>query len=276
MKSIAAVSVRLGLVSLLLACTGCLPADTRPPPGEAILTISADEALLSGFDTSDGWRIEYHRYVLSLGEVGLAGEGCNPYAESDYLRIVDLRRPGGQTVNTMHALGACELSFRLQSPNPSAVLGPGVDEATRAFMRTPAADAFGPGRGVVVQVAGTARRADRVVRFDWSFRRNLVYEGCGTVSFEPERTQTLDLRVHGATLFQEPPGAASAAPAFEAFAAADADADGEVTLDELAQVGAATPGPHATLLEQLYLGRMPRLPHLGDADSCSPAPLPDD
>ena len=90
-----------------LATMGCLPRDTRPEPGSIATTVTGEDALQTGFTTSDGWDIAFDEFFISLGEVGLEGDACNPYAESDYLRILDVRQPGAQRLNLMYALGSC-------------------------------------------------------------------------------------------------------------------------------------------------------------------------
>jgi hypothetical protein len=269
---------RLALLAglLALAPSGCLPADTRPAPGQVVLTISGDSAFTSGVATADGWQIDYDRFVLSIGEVGLQGDACNPYAEIDYLRIVDLRQPGPHLLSTMHALGRCEPTFRLQSPTASALLGAGVDEATRDFMRTPAGDAFVERAGVALLVAGRARRDGppaAEVRFRWAFRRDLEYSGCEPLDFRGEEAGAVDISVRAAALFQLAAGD-PAGPTFGPIAAADRDGDGEVTLAELGGTPhAGEDGSPGTLAEHLYLVLVPRLPRFADTDRCTAAPL---
>src|SRR5690606_20533501 len=97
------------IASLPLAT--CLPEDARPEPGVAIASASADPGLASGFITADGWSVTFTTFLLTVGELDLGGDDCTPYAESDYLRLLDLRQPGPQRLALLHGLGDCDIAF---------------------------------------------------------------------------------------------------------------------------------------------------------------------
>jgi len=271
-------SFGLTLLTLALvpgALTGCLPADTRPEPGSTATTVVGETALDAGITTADGWHISFDEFLISLGEIGLEGDDCNPYAESDYLRILDMRQPGAQRLNLMHALGTCEFSFLFEDPSADAVLGSGVDEADKDRMRTAGSDPFVEQSGVTLYVAGSATRADERYRFDWSFRHNLEYTDCGTVEFESGASDEVEIRIRGQVLFQSE--LADDAPLqFDDYASADADADGNVTLEELHSVSLPAGSDFSTLGERLYLGLVPEVPRFRNSDSCVAAEPEDD
>jgi hypothetical protein len=94
--------------------------------------------------------------------------------------------------------------------------------------------------GVALHLAGSATRGESSKSFAWSIRDNLIYgpvDGCGDTTFTTDTTTMLDIRVSTRALFSDPtlsggvPGSH-----FDAFSAADADADGEITLEELDQL----------------------------------------
>jgi hypothetical protein len=265
---------RVALLALCVCLQACLPNDTRPAPGRLQLSVAADEALLSSITTADGWQITYERFVVSMGEVELEGDDCSSYAESDYLRVLELRGPGPHLLNTNYAFGNCELSFRLQNPGEDAVLGLGVDEATKALLRTPGSDTFVRDRPASLHVEGSALKSGATRRFAWSFRRDLEYTDCGTIALGSDDAQSLEIRMQGATLFQDRPEAADAELVFEPYAAADTDSDGVITLDELAAVPLVE-GPFASLGARLYFGLVPSLPTLGEGGSCQARPHDD-
>lgn len=260
---------RLALVLIVAPglLTDCLPADTRPEPGVITTSAVGEDALRTGFATADGWDIAFDEYLISLGEIALEGDACNPYAETDYLRILDMRQPGAQRLNLMHALGTCEFSFRLEDPNRDAVLGNGVDEATKTMMRTAGSDAFVRDSGISLHVAGSALRADEHYRFEWSFRQSLEYTNCGLLEFESGASGEDEIHVVGRVLFQDGPD--DGAPLqFDAYAASDLDGDGTITLDELNAVPLPEGPDYATLAERLYLGLVPKVPRFRDSTEC--------
>jgi hypothetical protein len=220
-------------VFTVVCSAGCLPIDTRPPPGRAVVTVSSDDTS-SGWTTDDGWLVRYERQLISLGNVGVVEGPCALYAESHYVRILDLSGTEPQKLALVYALGTCPVIFEVRQPPEEVVLGAGVDDEEVALLRTVGSDPYIQERGVGLHLAGTATRGETTLGFAWSFRENLIYPGCVDVAFAPEATTTLDVRVGTAALFSDPALSAGAPGShFDPFAAADADADGEVTLDEL-------------------------------------------
>lgn len=269
--------VSLMFMSLVLqsALTACLPADTRPEPGSLATSVVGEDALRTGFVTTDGWELSFDEFLISLGEVVLEGDDCNPYAESDYLRILDMRQPGAQRLNLMAALGTCEFSFLVEDPSRDAVLGSGVDEASKDMMRTAGSDPFVEGRGVALHVTGSAVRASELYRFAWNFRQNLQYSECGELELESGASDELEIGIRGRVLFQA--SLADDAPLhFDDYAGADVDADGNITLEELHGISLPASDDYTTLGERLYLGLVPEVARFRDSAACSIAEPEDD
>jgi hypothetical protein len=262
---------------LLVAFTaGCLPDDTRPPPGRLTVAIAASEPR-SEFDTDDGWRISYDAFLLGVGQVELGGDDCNPYTESDYLRLLDLRRSGSQRLNIAYALGGCELSFQVGVPSRDTVLGEGVEESAAQAMHEPGSDAFVDDAGTVLYAAGRAVRGERELSFAWSFRRELEYPECTTVTLGGEDELDVELEALPSVLFRDSIEPAETALRFQPYAAADLDGDDIVTLDELATVPVdpRPEEPFSTLAERLYLGLVPAVVRAPGGASCR-ARIPED
>ena len=261
------------LASLVTIAAACLPDDTRPEPGRLRLTVTADEAIASGVTTVDGWAITFDRFWLSLGEVRLEGDDCSPYAEGDYLRILDLRVPGAQTLNTSYALGDCELGFQLRAPRDDTVLGSGIDAEVETFMRTAASDAFvTEASGVVLHVAGSAMKSEATFEFAWSFRQRFDYL-CEVITFRGGDSHTLDVEIRGGALFRDRTGDEHADLRFDPHAGADRDGDAAITLEELDAVPLGAGSDFRTLATRLYLGLVPQLANLRGPDPCFVAPL---
>ncbi|MBI3205889.1 MAG: hypothetical protein HYZ29_30415 [Myxococcales bacterium] len=283
---------RLGasLVACGAAAQACLPGETRPPPGGLTVTATADQPVVTGLTTADGWKVRFDRFVMSLGYVSLdRDDACDTYAGANYGRLLDFVRSSPQRVGAVYAVGDCQLGFRVPEPPSSAVLGEGVTAGDLDFMRAESSDKYATDAGITLRVAGAAEKGGTTKTFDWAFRRALVYEDCGvgggspSISLASEASETLDLLIRGQALFQTDLDDQSAELRFEPFARADdehGDGDGNVTLDELAalplgELGKAS-GPWATdttkwksFRDYLYLGLVPTVPRFRATGRCS-------
>jgi hypothetical protein len=287
-----------------LSAGGCLPADTRPLPGRALVSVHASDSLLDGItagETEDGWAIEYQRVLLGLGRVNLGGDRCTTYSDADYTRLFDMLLPGAQKVSEQYALGACDFNFGVVPPSAESLLGRGVSEADAVFMRTPAGDAALPARGISIHVEGRATRGRASEHFAWSFRWRVAYRDCAA-TLDGERVsglqlasgdeQEVEIQISGEALFRDDPDPELGKLRFAALAAADQEsgnADGEVSLDELRRVklanlpgapgyqrlGTADPpdlppfvGAEPTLEDYLYVSGFPGVARFRDTGSC--------
>ena len=247
------------------APTGCLPGDTRPEPASILLTVETSAASRDGVKTADGWEITFERGLVSIGDAALDGDACNAYANARYERVFSAPTTGAQKLSLVYGLGQCSLRLRLRSPSSDALLGEGASARDLAALREPGTDAWsakvagtsggkggpmsgfsgqGGVNGTALRVVGHARKGGIEKRFAWSFRGNVTLKDCGSAAEDGGVTTSLDL--HGGDVREIP---VTLAPeelfrlregaeglAFEPFAAADANDDGTVTLDELAAV----------------------------------------
>ena len=244
-------------LALLLALTAtlesCLPPDDRPPPGHLLVTASPSPAVEEGVVTVDGWHLTFQRVTAGIGRVSI---GDCAYVDSHYDRLLDVTRGGGQKVNEQFGLGACDFGFRVAVPQTDALLGAGMTEADRAVMRAPGTDPYATDAGVTVWIEGTASRAGETKGFRWLFRQPYRYESCEVevngstlvgVNLVGNDRQTFDIRIAAERLFRDDIQEATAALRFDPFAAADANGDGQITLEELGKVQLSKirgPGPY--------------------------------
>jgi hypothetical protein len=271
---------------------GCLPDDTRPPPGSVLVTLAATEELLEPLPTADGWTIALERLVIGLGTVELHGEDCTPYAQAHYSRLFDFTEPVApdQRLGLVYGLGTCSLEFRVRAPHTDALLGPGVGRADIEAMRIEVLeDGNAEPQRTSVWAVGEATRADGTSkRFDWMFRRRYNIKECAP---GPEGQPGSSLEIHGGETFEHTvvidgaqlfrPGAASDSPlVFDPFAAADANDDGAITLAELSEVtipidpevipeGGTSQLLGRTVADLLYEVQLPRLAGLEGAGICN-------
>lgn len=237
-----------------LAAAGCLPGDTRPEPGMLVVTVAPSDATKNGFVTSDGWTITFDRFLTAVGDVDLdpdpdgADTSCNDYSETNYERLFDFTVAGEERVGVVYGLGTCSLEYRMRAPSDDVVLGTGADEDVAQLMRIEQPDAYTDGARVAVAAIGSATKDGVTKTFSWPFRRGYEVDRCAATAGEgyasvfrlrggEEKTITLEVRAE--ELFRRAP--IDEAPlVFDSYAAADLDANGEITLTELALVPAST------------------------------------
>jgi hypothetical protein len=251
----------------------CVPADTRPPPGRLTMTVSPSPAVANGVTTVDGWRVTFDRVFVALGDESLA-DNCAIYGEAEYDRVINLHAGASQHLGVLHALGKCDLRFRLGPPSSDAVLGAQVSEADKAQMRAPFKDPYtglspnGAGAGLDIQ--GTASRDDNgtgvttTKKFHLIYRRRIRYQRCTsesppadastveltalrafsdagpTVSLEGKEEVVFDLVLEPEAMLRDDPNPSAGVLRFNPFALADRDNNGEITLDELRTVTIAS------------------------------------
>jgi hypothetical protein len=234
-----------GGVFAAASLVSCLQPDTKPPPGSMFITVSPSDAVTGGTMTADGWAISFDRVLLGIGNAAI--DDCIAYADTRYDRILDPKADPGQKLVVLYGLGSCTFRFRVSAPSSDAILGAGVSEADKTFMRSPGADPTEG--GVAVDISGSAARDGFVERFHWSFRRATRFRSCvaafddggpsGLIRFESNQALAYDLVVSAEALFRSD---GRAPLAFDPVAAADlvyGDRDGIITLDELGRVAPA-------------------------------------
>jgi hypothetical protein len=260
-----------------------------------LVTVTANEQVLSGIpSTEDGWSIGYQRFLVSIGGASLDGKSCNGYSDARYGRVLDVQNPDPQKLSISYALGQCDFGFRISNPSVDSLLGVGVTEADKTFMRTPGTDLYSLDQGVSIYVEGTATKGTTSKHFAWSFRQRVRYEKCavevnGTpvqgLALAQREAVEVPIEMHGEALFQDSLDPTGAKLRFEPIAAADTtfgDNDGEVTLSELGKVklsdvGSATTYVDAdggtsqwkTLEDYLYLALFPAVARYRGDGTCT-------
>ncbi|MEP7120863.1 MAG: hypothetical protein ABJE95_08140 [Byssovorax sp.] len=291
---------RIIAAALLLA--GCLPGDTRPPPAAIHLTVEPSPAVTDGLTTVDGWHISFERLLLGIGDarLGALGSGnadpdesvCTIYANARYERLFDVTVGGRQPLSDIYGIGTCGVSFAVtvpygwSGPLGATPLGPGVSAKDLAFMRDSSHHTLESNHPRSVYVRGQATRDTTTKRFEWSFRDLYVLRGCvdaSGVGYTSDVILTsgaelpLPVVIHGEELFRAS-GSDDSPLRFDALAAADADGDHVITLEELhgtvdavseANGGAArADGGPPSLADLLEYQLVPRMMRLRDSGPC--------
>jgi len=238
----------LTFASVVLA-TACLPQDTRPPPAEVTVTVSASELTLSDIpaaSTADGYDIHLERLLVNLGQEDVGGgdgvTGCSEYSSPGYTRLFDFKHVKTPLeLGLAYAAGHCPFGFTLRFPNLETKLGAGANEDDRTLMRTPGSDPIAMDDGISVYIAGSGERGDERKHFAWALRRRIRFSDCGVPTSNGILTTGLDLpsdgkthvniEIQGEALFRG--SGLDALAHFAPYAQADADGDGEIALAEL-------------------------------------------
>jgi hypothetical protein len=211
------------------------------------VTASGNSAVQAGFDTDDGWHIQFTRFMVSIGHAGFTKtDSCTTYSDANYERVLDLLQPGQQKVNLIYGLGSCNLEFRVAYPNSNSLAGVGVTDNDITLMRTQGNDRYTSSQGMNGFISGAASKSGQLKTFTWMFRQNWYYSSCRTAAGDlanldlPGGEQrTVNLLVYGERLFLDLQTLDTPGLAFEPMAQADSmsgNNDGEVSLDELAAV----------------------------------------
>jgi len=242
-------SVALGL----FACSDSESADGR---GTVRFTTWGEELIeqeIPASEVEDGWVIRYDRFLVVLSDVSVAEENGPTAASMATPLVFNLKNPGEKPVVSFSDLPGKpypRVSYRI-APAAAPDLAPGATEADRTVMTT---------GGYSLYVEATATKGAIVKRFTWGFRSATAYERCkGEISGKETDgvvvtnggVDAVQLTIHGDHLFYDDLQSQDAKVRFDNLAAADANGDGEITLDELAGVDLADrskikEGPYGT------------------------------
>jgi len=251
---------RLVTASLLATLgTGCLPADTRPPPAGVEMTASSGPGTRGITNTVDGYQIGFEFVRANIGqpyagdESGDDGGPCSEYYSPQYSRLFDfvaVEKP--EKVGLAYALGACSFSYFLRFPNYDAIIGTGATAEDGDYMRTPPGSDESMDTGISLWVSGLATKGDVVKRFKWEFRSFMGLRDCWipdgdakqtTFTLTSDEKLTLNVEIQAEALFRDQLDPAAGMLRFQPFADADTNDDGAVSMEELDAVKLSELGP---------------------------------
>lgn len=226
-------SIRYALLALpLAACSGT---------GEiAVTTYGEDyiEQKIPAEDFADGWEVTFSRFLVAIGHVKVSPHDGEPVALVKSTFVYDVHQPGPIDVMRLKEIPAGEYPHVSYAIAPSA--NPQAGNATAADVKRMKDE------GLSIYVEGTAKKDDRTKSFRWGFKTNTLYENCHSeelgagISVPSGDVVTAQITIHGDHLFFDDLQSPDAVMRFDEIAAADANADGEVTLEELAAIDLTT------------------------------------
>lgn len=194
------------------------------------------EAGISADEVSDGWAIQFSEFVVSLGEVSVAGP---ERLDLPGWYVFDLARPSDGQGHLLDAISAPfgdydTLRYRLGEP--SEVVGGNATPTQVAHLQDNEA---------ALRVVGSATRGGVRVAFDWTFPISFGHRCPISARVDGDDRSGTQLTLHADHLLLDDLGP-NGVIAFELIAAADADDDGLVVPAELAQVDIRTQARYQT------------------------------
>lgn len=243
------------LLLALVVLTACSSSDSDGEGAVEFTTWGEDyiEEGIPAADVADGWSIAYDKFLVALSEVTVAEDGAAPVAKMVAPRVFDMHAPGEKAVAAFTGLPAkayTHVTYALSPATEEAELGAGATEADRRTM----IDGH-----YSVWVSATATKGQTSKRLSWGFSTSTLNERCkgpldgkevDGVVVTNGGTDVVQLTIHGDHLFYDDLQSPDAKLRFDSIAAADADGDGVVTLEELAAVDLASipkeRGPYGT------------------------------
>jgi hypothetical protein len=233
-----------------LAAIACGSSDPAGSGGEGTLAfttwgeeyieveIPPDPGDGSGF--VDGWTLHYDKFLVNFRNIVVASSRGETAATLDGSMLFDNALGGVKPIVewTVPAQAWDRVSYEIAPVDAASTPAGGATEADRALMSA---------GGYSLYVAGTASKDQVEKRFGWGFAIGTRYVECQSEQGGSEQSGVVvtnntrlevQLTTHGDHLFYDrlqasPNPAVLTSLRFDALAAADVDADGEVTLAEL-------------------------------------------
>jgi len=230
-------TMMMGLCAVVLA-SGCGGAGSVQFTtwGEAYIEdkIPVDSMETTGF--VDGWELKYARFVVVLSEVTLAKKTGEAGPKQTEAKVVDLVKKGPTDLLSFADVPSGKwdlLSYAILPATSTAASAGAIDAADVERMRT---------GGLSMFVEGSATKGATTKHFAWPLALNTEYQECTNDDFGEGVTvpngaqEVVQLTIHGDHFWYDDLQSPDAKLRFDAIASADANGDGEVTLDELAAV----------------------------------------
>jgi hypothetical protein len=190
----------------------------------------------------DGWTVRYTKFLVVISEVSVAEDGKAPAAQLATPKLFDMHAPGQKPVATFADLPGRaypHVSYAIAPATAVVEVGAGATEADKQLMVA---------NGYSVFVEGSAIKETTTKSFRWGFKTSTLYDRCKAEVSGKETdgvvvtnggTDAVELTIHGDHLFYDDLQSAEAKLRLDNIVNADANADGEVTLEELAAVDLA-------------------------------------
>lgn len=216
---------------LLLPCAaGASCGEEEAGEGTLALEVWGEEFIEDGIPDDvfvDGWSVTFDRFLVAIDAVSAARGTAAPDLEDPAQRVFDLTRAGPFPVLTrvVPAGRYDNAGYRLRPAQAGA--GAGNASADDVALMTDG--------GYSVYVSGSATDGTTTKTLRWGFTTETSYHECHSeADLASGAAATIQLTIHADHLFYNDLVSEDPDVKFSTIAAADTDADGEVTLAELA------------------------------------------
>lgn len=247
---------KVASLAFVTAFVGCSSSTSGGLGSVQFTTTGGDfiEKEIPALAVEDGWTIAYDRFLVTFADIEVAERiGVPPLVSMPGSKLFNQKVQGDKSIVTFPSIPVnlyAHTSYRIAPAVQDTELGPGITSDDKAFMVN---------NGYAVYLEAHATSATGVKTFKWGFSLDTLYDRCrGEVSGKDldgvvvtnGGTDTVQLTIHGDHLFYDDLQSKDAKIRFQNIADADADGNGDVTLEELAKVELATipaeNGPYGT------------------------------
>lgn len=232
--------VKLALSLFASVVVACSSSDDGE--GTATFTTYGEDYIeqeIPAADVEDGWSVKYERFLITISDVSVGASGQPPVARMPAAKLFEMKKSAGDkpvvSFASLRGKAYDHVSYVVAPTTAAAELGPGVLQADKDLMVQ---------NGYSVYVEATVTKGADAKKLAWGFKTNTLYDRCkGEVDGKETDgvvvtnggTDTVQLTIHGDHFFYDHLQAAEAKVRFTNIALADADDDGTVTLEELAE-----------------------------------------
>jgi len=228
---------------LPVLCTALLTACGGDEAGTGTVDVSVwgedfIEEEIPASELVDGWSVTFDRFLVVVGDVTFAnadgGEASLPG-----LSVFNLVMPGPHAMGSTEPIEATSwqsVGYRLAVATADTTAHASATDDDLLLMQD---------GGYDVYVEGSATNGTDTKTFRWGFTSGVRYSDCVDVRGGQDTKGVvvttgssipMQITIHGDHFFYDDLQSSDAQRRFDNLAAADADMDGEVTLDELSQV----------------------------------------